>query len=66
MTITTGKLEQISNRLYRCIDCKTEFIYIPEDVNPLDSEGIRCNGYKITLCPWCRPDSKQWTDGRGK
>ena len=25
----------------------------------------RCNGYTITLCPWCREDSKPWTAGRG-
>lgn len=26
---------------------------------------IRCNGHRITLCPWCRADSKPWTAGRG-
>lgn len=26
---------------------------------------IRCNGHSITLCPWCRVDSKPWTAGRG-
>ena len=67
MAITTGKLERIEERLYKCIDCDTEFRLIPEDVKyPLESEGIRCNGHKIKLCPWCRPDSKPLTNGRSK
>lgn len=44
---------------WECIDCKTEFFgYINRD-NP------DCNGVEIDLCPWCRPDSKPWKNGRG-
>lgn len=28
--------------------------------------AIRCNGHTITRCPWCRSDSKPWTNGRGR
>jgi RecJ-like exonuclease len=25
----------------------------------------KCSGHRISLCPWCCPDSKPWTNGRG-
>jgi hypothetical protein len=44
---------------WECVDCKTEFIRNPNADKP------NCNGVKIDLCPWCRPDSKPWKNGRG-
>jgi len=41
-----------------CIDCGT--MYRKDEVH-----GIQCNGASITKCPWCRPDSKPWKNGRG-
>ena len=41
----------------QCQDCGTEFIH-----NGLTAF---CNGKYITMCPWCRSDSKPWTNGRG-
>lgn len=43
---------------FRCVDCGTEF--------PEIDGSASCNGHKISRCPWCRPDSKPWTAGRGK
>lgn len=42
---------------FRCVDCGTEF--------PQIGGSASCNGRKIARCPWCRPDSKPWTAGRG-
>ena len=43
---------------YRCIDCGTEY--------PRESgSSTMCNGKVISVCPWCRPDSAPWKDGRG-
>jgi len=61
----TGILENPRGIMYgagpllmrRCIDCGTEYLH-------LDNKTI-CNGKEITRCPWCRPDSKPWTNGRG-
>lgn len=57
---TTGKL--VTDRgHYKCVDCGD--LYPPAIEN---IEGIaKCNGYVIMLCPWCRPDSVAWKDGRG-
>jgi hypothetical protein len=44
---------------YCCVDCGTEY---PKK----DNEPITCNGDIIGQCPWCRPDSKPWANGRGK
>lgn len=38
---------------WRCTDCHDDF------------PGRQCNGHHIVLCPWCRQDSKPWTNGRG-
>jgi hypothetical protein len=38
---------------WRCVDCGSDYA------------AGRCNGHEIGLCPWCRPDSKPWTNGRG-
>ena len=41
-------------RYYECVDCGTRY------------PDARCNGKETGgLCPWCRPDSKPWTNGRG-
>lgn len=43
---------------YVCVDCGTDY--------PRERGGaISCNGKVIYLCPWCRPDSKPWKNGRG-
>lgn len=63
----TGRLEETGlQRLgrdelrtyFRCVDCQTEY--------PVLRGFISCNGHKIGRCPWCRPDSEQWKNGRGK
>jgi uncharacterized protein CbrC (UPF0167 family) len=43
---------------FECIDCGQQY----PDLGP----GVSCN-YELIgmLCPWCRPDSKPWTNGRG-
>jgi len=61
---------------YHCVDCGSEFPVL--DHVPTSYSGFvasveyelrdgtpSCNGHKITLCPWCRPDSKQFMYGRG-
>jgi hypothetical protein len=47
------KLGTQMHHYWRCVDCKTDFA------------GSQCNGHVVKLCPWCRPDSKAWTNGRG-
>lgn len=57
---TTGELEYTMGMHYKCIDCVTLF--------PMNEKGAPntalCNGFIITRCPWCRPDSKQHQHGR--
>lgn len=64
----TGRLEEIGcikmggpggQRLdwVQCVDCKTDF--------PILKGRPSCNGHAIEKCPWCRPDSAPWKDGRG-
>ena len=64
---TTGTLRYVfTKRLgdsprfdwYECDDCETLF----------RTEGgqMRCNGHVISVCPWCRPDSEPWKNGRGE
>lgn len=66
-TERTGRLVSIghhnlgiyfSYEWWRCVDCGTEF--------PEIDLAIRCNGYRISRCPWCKPDSQPWRGGRGK
>ena len=58
---TTGKLEKGYSGHYKCVDCETQYLAASENI-----EGIaKCNGHIIMLCPWCRPDSVAWKDGRG-
>lgn len=40
-----------------CIDCGTSYIHI--------KGKISCNGHTIKKCPFCRPDSFLWKNGRG-
>lgn len=40
-----------------CCECDTRF--------PVTDEGPQCNGKTIDRCPWCRPDSSPWKNGRG-
>jgi hypothetical protein len=41
-------------RYYACVDCGSEY------------PDAQCNGRMLTLCPWCRPDSEPWKNGRGR
>lgn len=61
--MTTGKLKYSPGDVYTCVDCDTEYP-IKFDRKTLDDTAF-CNGHSITLCPWCRPDSKPWKHGRG-
>jgi len=68
----TGTLEYIARLQYICVDCKTVYHINTEsssDGTPLIPDGrigkALCNGHVIMFCPWCRPDSKPWKDGRG-
>lgn len=54
-----GKLSGQRVEVFECEDCTTRFTREP-------SRSMTCNGHVIDLCPWCRPDSKPWTKGRGK
>lgn len=44
---------------FRCVDCGAGF---PRE----DYGSTKCNGIVINLCPWCRPDSEPWKNGRGR
>lgn len=62
---TTGKLidQGLKNyglekiQFFQCVDCDSNY--------PVIDDKINCNGAVIELCPWCRSDSKPWTNGRG-
>jgi hypothetical protein len=42
----------------RCVDCGIELRWT--------SWGVALvNGYEVHSCPWCSPNSKPWTNGRG-
>lgn len=41
-----------------CTTCNTEFY--------VDGGIIKCNGFIIRMCPWCRKDSRPWRQGRGQ
>lgn len=65
--IKTGELINTRTQKYgyhnevfvTCKDCKTDFI-----ANIFGT--ATCNGKEIMLCPWCRPDTKKWQNGRGE
>lgn len=42
-----------------CVDCAADYPRPP-------GGAVTCNGRVITLCPWCRPDSEPWKNGRGR
>ena len=62
-------IRAVSNRLsnipaqdieyFKCVDCDAGFAK-----GPLNNY-ILCNQNKITVCPWCRPDTKPNMYGRG-
>jgi hypothetical protein len=67
--MTTGQLkpDKKHRSLFVCVDCNTtypEIMYF-DRIDDRVKWGIRCNGHTITLCPWCKPDSKPWINGRG-
>lgn len=49
----SGQLQTV----WQCFECGTEYIEI--------DGKIKCNGYAIGKCPWCRKDSKPGRYGRG-
>ena len=61
----TGRLISIGIKKYcnikyefrACVDCGTEYIVM--------GGRLMCNDHEISLCPWCRPDSRPWFAGRG-
>lgn len=54
----TQQLGEFDMCLYdKCVDCGTTY--------PVIRDTAMCNGHKIDLCPWCRPDSRPWFRGRG-
>ena len=57
---TTGELKYVAGFHYICVDCGTSYpmAYGKYGGSPM------CNGYVITLCPWCRPDSEPYKHGR--
>ncbi len=61
MVRTTGTLQTDAKGHYVCVDCKTQYPANSEDIDGL----AKCNGHKIDLCQWCRPDSQPWAHGRG-
>ena len=42
---------------FKCQYCGVEY--------PVIDSQIKCNGYAITECPWCRLDSQPYQNGRG-
>ena len=54
----TGKLKSVNEgKFLECVDCKTSYPFM---------DGVySCNGVAVTVCPWCRPDSEPWKNGRG-
>ena len=61
---TTGRLVAIPGCHYECVDCRT--IYPEDTERPLTPTiTILCNNTIITLCPWCRPDTEPFKNGRG-
>lgn len=63
----TGKLVSIGRQQlgyatiehYKCVDCETTY-----PASSSDAIAV-CNSIEIDLCPYCRPDSKPFTHGRG-
>lgn len=46
-----------SHHFSKCVDC--------DGIYPHLDGVIKCNGATITLCPYCRPDSEPFKNGRG-
>ncbi|MEK9809289.1 MAG: hypothetical protein VW362_02500 [Candidatus Nanopelagicales bacterium] len=44
--------------VYRCVTCRDEYL-APR------GRALTINGWLVSLCPWCRTDSKPWINGRG-
>ena len=61
----TGRLELSTASHWRCADCGTHFAYETDEVISLIDAKVQCNGKRILLCPWCRPDSTPFKNGRG-
>lgn len=61
----TGILKYIGKRklgfltypYFRCVDCASEY--------PQINGAPKANGHWISKCPWCRGDSRAWSNGRG-
>lgn len=66
----TGRLEPIgrhklgiaSYEYSRCVDCGADF---PHAAGTRETAYAVCNGAPLSLCPYCRPDSKPFCRGRG-
>ena len=55
-----GRLGAVMYYWSECVDCKTTYPSSDEAMSP------SCNGHRISLCPFCRPDSAPWKYGRGR
>lgn len=60
--MTTGELKYAAGMQYECVDCHTRYT-MNTDIDIKVKASI--NGHKVSLCPWCRTDSKPWMNGRG-
>ena len=71
MFVKTGRLTarevgRHDHEHYGCVDCDTLYpVLVDYDEDWNETREIKCNGHAITLCPWCRPDSEPWKNGRG-
>ncbi len=71
--LTAREVGRHDHEHYGCVDCGTLFPVLIDWDNGVGAVGqswnevraIKCNGHAITVCPWCRPDSKPWENGRG-
>ena len=65
MTKRLSGVKVVTN-FYMCKDCKTMFpTFCRSTGKEIYFVKPNVNGWKIDLCPWCRPDSKPWKNGRG-
>lgn len=65
MQTTTGELKPMhGSTYYSCVDCKTTYPAADGLIAEI-SKLAMCNSHPIKVCPWCRPDSKPWMNGRG-
>lgn len=63
----------ILTEFVRCVNCATEYPILErtnyetciQDGAIITTRSPSCNRHDIDQCPFCREDSKPWTNGRG-